>query len=330
MSRLRQLRKTMPLMPVALFGGGCSRVQSIFDPGSVEADRTALLAIILIVGAVVIFVVVMAFVALAALAPPQRRRWLAQPVTIFSGGVIFPIVTLSVLLGYGLSLIRSDPPASAPMRIEVKGEQWWWRVAYPDADGQRVESANEVRVPVGRDVRIELTTADVIHSFWVPRLAGKVDMIPGRTNVLQFRASKPGAYRGQCAEYCGGAHALMGLRVVAMPEPEFGAWLSKEKKAAAQPEGEVAQKGLELFRTNGCPACHTVTGIEAVGRMGPDLTHVAGRQALAAERLPMSKQNLARWIAHSDQLKPNNLMPSFAELPEEEIDAIATYLSGLR
>jgi cytochrome c oxidase subunit II len=314
----------------AVLLGGCRLDQSIFAPESIEAERIGVLTTILLIGAGVIFAVVMGFVGLAVFGEPDRRRWLAHPSTIFSGGVVFPLVTLSVLLVYGLSLIRAEPTGPDSLRIDVEGKQWWWRVSYPRADGHTIETANEVRIPVGRPVRLRLTTADVIHSFWVPRLAGKVDMIPGRTNVLQFRATKAGSYRGQCAEYCGGAHALMGVRVVAMAPADFEAWLAKEAESARSPQGDQARRGKELFSSRGCPACHTITGLQAVGTTGPNLTHVAGRRGLAAERLPMNEKNLAQWIRHNDRLKPNNGMPPFSDLPAGEVDALAAYLAGLR
>lgn len=273
----------------------------------------------------------MGLVAAALLGSERLRGGLASPATIFSGGVVFPVVTLTILLAFGLHLIRvegSDDPAT--VQIDIEGEQWWWRVRYRASDGREVETANEIRVPVGQPVQINLTTADVIHSFWIPELAGKVDMIPGRTNVLQFRPKEAGTYRGQCAEYCGGAHALMGIAAVAMQPEAFSQWMSNEKSVALSPESEAATRGHELFFQKGCPACHTITGTQAVGKLGPNLTHIASRRSLAAERLPMSQENLARWIRHSDRLKPGNKMPSFAELSQDEVNDIASYLISLK
>ena len=270
-----------------LWLGGCENGQSVLAPSSDISSQTALLSIILLIGACAIFIVVMAFIAAAALGGPELRKLLARPATVFCGGVVFPAVTLTALLSYGVYLIKAEAPSEdAPFEIAVEGEQWWWRVSYPGTEaGSRIESANEIRVPVGRPVRIRLTTADVIHSFWVPQLAGKVDMIPGRTNVLQFRPTAAGIFRGQCAEYCGGAHALMGLSAVALEAGDFAAWLERERGPAREPQSDAEQQGQELFMTRGCPACHAVRGTQAVGTIGPNLTHVGSRNAIAAQRL---------------------------------------------
>lgn len=313
----------------AMFAG-CRDQQSVLAPRGDEAERIHTLTLILFGGGTLIFVLVMALVALAWVGPPNFRARLGTMSAVFAGGVIFPAVTLTALLIYGLILIRPEAAAGqAPVEIDVEGEQWWWRVSTQGPDGREITGANEVHVPVGRPVRLTLTTRDVIHSFWVPNLAGKIDMIPGRTHHLQIEANQPGEFRGQCAEYCGGAHAKMALRVVALAPADYDAWLEKESSLAAEPVEPVAIRGKELFLRRGCPACHAVSGIPAVGVTGPNLTHVAGRRAIAAETLPMSKENLARWIAHNQKIKLDNGMPSYASLPDEEIEAMAAYLAGL-
>lgn len=329
MLHARRLMLTPLLLAIVLLGG-CRNTQSVLAPNSDITDRLTLLTMVLVVGATIIFIGVLALVAISIAGSDRARERLAHPKAIVVGGVIFPIVTLTALLAYGLTLIPTKAEAESPLEIAVEGEQWWWRITYPLSDGTKVETANELRLPAGRPVRISLTTADVIHSFWIPELAGKLDMIPGRTNVLQFTPNAPGSYRGQCAEYCGGAHAHMGLRAVVLEPEAFDMWLAKERSPAQEPEGQEAQRGRELFTTRGCPACHAIAGTPAVGRIGPDLTHIGSRRAIAAERLPMSKENLKRWIQHNDRLKPDNIMPSYAELPDDEIDAIATYLAGLK
>jgi cytochrome c oxidase subunit 2 len=233
------------------------------------------------------------------------------------GGIVFPFVTLFALLVY--TLVRASDmhgEDAQALRIEVVGEQWWWRVRYPG-----FETANEIRVPVGRPVELVLTSADVIHSFWVPSLAGKLDMIPGRETRLRVRAGKAGEVRGQCAEYCGGPHALMALYVIALEPEEFLEWTEGQKKTANQ------QNPLFLSR---CGACHTVRGTAAAGKRGPDLTHVGSRVSLAAGLLPNNRGALAAWIASSQHLKPGNLMPSFEGFSGPELQALATYLEGLK
>jgi cytochrome c oxidase subunit 2 len=300
-------------------------------PQSLEAERTKGLADLLFIGGAAILILIVGLCVTAVIGTPGIRTRLAHGTTVLFGGAVFPAITLTALLIYALAIMRDTTPAATnPIAIDVQGERWWWRVTYVDSEAGRIASANEIRVPVNQPVRLRLTTADVIHSFWVPRLAGKVDMIPGRTNFLQFNVTAAGEFRGQCAEYCGGAHALMGMRVIAVGPEEFTVWLAHERQPARQPSSPIEQQGRELFLTRGCGACHTIRGIGAVGTLGPDLTHVGGRQAIAAETLSMTTENLARWIAENDHVKPSNLMPSYSAIPEQELDAIASYLFSLK
>jgi cytochrome c oxidase subunit 2 len=235
---------------------------------------------------------------------------------------------LSALLGYGFTAMSANAPASSEkaMRIAVIGEQWWWRVIYQTRDGRRVESANELRIPVGQPVILELTSADVIHSLWIPTLAGKLDMIPGRTTRLRVIASKPGVSRGQCAEYCGGAHALMSFHVIATDATEFEAWLGREAAGAQAAD----RKGEQLFQGSGCGACHAIRGTEAKGTIGPDLTHVGSRLSLAAAALPNDAASLARWIRDNQHIKPDNRMPPYRIFGEQELAALSAYLASLK
>ncbi|MBM3545542.1 MAG: cytochrome c oxidase subunit II [Alphaproteobacteria bacterium] len=308
-------------------------LQSMFAPMGPEAALIADLAAVLFVGAAVVLTIVVAALWFAMLGSSAARRGLAAERAVIVGGIVFPIVALAALLAYGLWVMRASvasPAASNAMRIEVTGEQWWWRVAYRDGDGRRIESANEIRIPVGRDVVLTLRSADVIHSFWVPSLAGKVDMIPGRVNTLKIVAKQPGVYRGQCAEYCGGAHALMALEVVALPEAEFASWLAAEGAQATDAAGETERQGRELFLAAGCGACHAIRGTRADGRIGPDLTRVGARRQIAAATLPATRENLARFIVDGQHLKPGNGMPPFRVFSAEELSAVVAYLASLK
>jgi cytochrome c oxidase subunit II len=311
---------------------GCEGVQSALAPQGPEAERVARLFWALTIGSAAILagVVVLAAIALIGGAPTRRR--LDNETVIIAGGIVFPVVTLTAVLVWseivmGANAARGD---DSVVRIGVVGERWWWRVVYRDAEGRRFESANELRIPVGRAVEIELTSADVIHSFWVPKLAGKLDMIPGRRNVLRLQADAPGAMRGQCAEYCGGPHALMSFHVVAMAEPEFARWLAREAGSAETPRESTAQQGHLLFMTSGCGGCHAVRGTAAVGTIGPDLTHVGGRMSLAAATLPNDEAAFARWIRDGQHIKPQNLMPPFGIFNESELAALSRYLVSLK
>lgn len=248
---------------------------------------------------------------------------------IFWAGAVFPAVTLILLLGYALWLMPWLRPlaqtGAAAMRIEVTGRQYWWRVVYHPPDGDPVVSANEIRLPVGERVEFTLRSDDVIHAFWIPALGGKMDMIPGRENRLSLLATRPGTFRGQCTEYCGTSHALMAFSVVVMEPAGFRQWLA----ARAAPSAGASRTGAALFLRHGCGACHAVAGTEATGTLGPDLSHLGSRETLGAGILPNSKDNIARFTAEPDAIKPGVQMPAFGMLPPEDIGAIASWLKGL-
>ena len=303
---------------------------SSLDPRSPDAAIIAEMGWVVMLGGIAVLAIVTAFAAYAILAPRERAARLTGRAFIVGGGIVFPSVVLAALLVY--SLVRASALSAAgsgpALRIEIIGEQWWWRVHYLDDQG-RVElvTANEIHIPVGRPIDLTLRSADVIHSFWVPQLAGKLDMIPGKPNRLRISAAEAGRYRGQCAEYCGGPHALMAFFVVAQPEAEFAAWAARQRTAATA-SGTHA-RGVALFEAS-CAACHAIRGTRAAGDRGPDLTHLASRETIAAGRLPRNAETLATWIARSQQVKPGNLMPSFAHLTVDELRALAGYLESLK
>ncbi|MDQ2081119.1 cytochrome c oxidase subunit II [Xanthobacteraceae bacterium Astr-EGSB] len=305
-------------------------MQSALAPAGPNAAAIASLTWIMFVGGGLIFVFVMSFLAWALWS--ERRGWFAGRGIVIAGGIVFPLVTLSALLVFGLLLARDivARPSDGALTIAVTGEQFWWRVRYVGNDGRDVDTANEIHVPVGEPVKLVLTTADVIHSLWIPTLAGKLDMIPGETNTLVFQADRPGVYRGQCTEYCGAAHALMAFDVVAHPADAFAAWLEGQARPAADPGIPFISRGRELFLAAGCGACHAVRGTPADGRLGPDLTHIGSRRTIAAGSFPNNKGTLAGWIASSQHLKPNNRMPDFNVFAGEELRAIAAYLESLK
>ncbi|QFI69948.1 cytochrome c oxidase subunit II [Sinorhizobium alkalisoli] len=328
---MNPVRSITPLALLALHG--CAGVQSALEPAGTEAERINVLGWVLILFSAAVLVGVCAIAAAALFGGDALRARLSGERLVIGGGIIFPFLSLSVLLSYGFYLMGSNAPAmdtDGRLRVEVVGERWWWRVTYIDEDGRRIESANEIRLPVGRQVEIELTSADVIHSFWVPKLAGKLDMIPGRTNRMTLHVTETGISRGQCAEYCGGPHALMAFFVVALPEVEFAAWLEREAADALPPTSAEAVTGQALFQSSGCVACHRVRGSVAQGTIGPDLTHVGSRHSLAAATLENDPAAFARWIRDSQHVKPENLMPSFEIFTESELDQLALYLDQLR
>ncbi|MBO6719439.1 MAG: cytochrome c oxidase subunit II [Rhizobiaceae bacterium] len=311
---------------------GCGGVQSALVPRGAEATEIDALFWTVTWVSVAVTILVVSFVAIALWGPSRWRNIIADHWVVTVGGIALPVVVLSALLAYGLIVMQVGAARSASADgpgITIVGKRWWWEVIYDRPDGSTVMSANELRLPVGKPVEIRLESDNVIHSFWAPQLGGKLDMIPGRTNVLTLEATEAGISRAQCAEYCGGAHALMSMFVVAMPPEEYEAWLEAEARPASEPSDEAAERGRTLFLENGCGACHTVRGTDAAGVVGPDLTHVGSRRSLAAATLPNDRDAFARWIRDNQHIKPDNLMPPYGNLTDGELTAIAAYLDGL-
>ena len=305
------------------------RAQSTLDPAPGSAAwPIEELGLVLYAGAAVILAVVCILAIAGVVAGPRRvdaRRWL------FVGGLVMPGILLVALFIYALGIghaLVSHESADA-LRIHVTGKQWWWEVRYENGNDAGVLLANELHIPLERPVEVLLDSSDVIHSFWVPALAGKVDMIPGRTTRLVIQADRAGVYRGQCAEYCGAQHALMAFHVVAEPAMEFEAWLAHQARDAPPPSDPGLQRGQELFFRTGCAACHAIRGTAAEGRLGPDLTHVGSRQSLGAGTLGNHMGTMAGWIAGTQDLKPGSLMPSSGSLTGPELRALAAWLESL-
>ncbi len=314
---------------------------------------------------IVIFLAVMVTLAYGL----WRARREEQPLSrlysrnlVLTAGVAIPLATMIALVGGSLLLGRdlSQQPPDGAQTIEVTGWRWWWEVRYLDEHGQVLATtANEIHVPANRPVRLLLRSGDVIHSFWVPNLHGKTDLVPGTTNISWFTARTPGTYRGQCAEYCGTQHALMGFLVVVQPEVEFDAWLTRQGEEARPPESEAERSGRDVFVDAGCAACHMIRGVTPerlavaasdpakaspfVGektrskarRIGfdepvpaPDLTHFGSRQTLAAAARPSNRGHLGGWIADPQGIKPGNLMPPTL-LEPKELTALVSYLLSL-
>ena len=303
--------------------------QSTLEPASDPAWLIHQLSLVLYIGTAAIFVLVMALVLYGAMTGPRRASagaWVIGGGIVFPGAVLVALFLYALHVGHALSVV---PARTAD--IEVIGRMWWWDVRYNDApSGAPVALANELYIPVGRPVEVALSTRDVIHSFWVPALAGKVDMIPGRTNRLVLHAREAGTFRGQCAEYCGMQHAWMALHVVAVPEEEYSAWLARQAEAAREPEDAGLRRGRDLVLRENCGTCHTIRGTRAAGELGPDLTHVGSRSSLGAGRLDNNTATLAAWIAGSQAIKPGNLMPSITAYSGEELRLVAAYLASLK
>ena len=282
-----------------------------------------------------VLLIVIAALVMALFGRADLKAKIGNQRLIWYAGLAFPVVVLSALLIWGLSLTSAltGEPEPGEMRVRVTGEMWWWRVAYLNSEGGEagaVQSANEVRIPVGEPVTFELESADVIHSFWVPRLGPKLDMIPGRTNILRLQADEAGTYGGQCAEYCGGPHALMGFMVIAMPDEAYDQWFEREQQDRPPPTGALEARGQAVFMDNGCAACHAIRGTQAAGLAGPDLSTVGSRAMIGAGILDNNRGTLAGWVADSQTIKPGNRMPTYRNLSGEDLQAVAAYLESLR
>ena len=294
------------------------------------AREIATVGWVLIAGCFAVFAFVLVLLALACRRParPVRARlW------ILGGGLFFPGVVLAALYAWTMGMTPAWKPVPPPgaLVVGVTGFLWWWDVRYRDpATGAEIRSANEIRIPAGRPVYLALASGDAIHSFWVPELAGKVDMVPGRMQHLLLSADRPGTFRGQCAEFCGEQHARMALHVVALPPAEFEAWLAAQARPAVPPATARTEAGRAAFLANRCDACHTVRGVADQGRLGPDLTHVGSRLHLAAGTLPNTPEGRRAWIAAVQEHKSGARMPSYGRLQGEQLEAIAEWLGALR
>ncbi|MFC6488999.1 cytochrome c oxidase subunit II [Nitratireductor sp. GCM10026969] len=323
------------LAPAALFlFAGCTGPQSALQPSGAAAREVAYLWWAMFWAGTAIFVLVLALL-LYPVFRQRARRWRIPPLQmIVAGGIALPVVALSILLVFGLragSGVSADLPEDA-ISIRVTAHQWWWDIEYVDRRDQsrNFTTANELYLPVGQPVELLLTSSDVIHSLWLPRIAGKIDLIPTHTNRLVVEAEETGVFRGQCAEFCGLSHAQMAFYAVAVPQEEFEAWVERQRAPAAPPSTAAIRAGKEAFDASGCVVCHTVRGGGAWGVEGPDLTHLGSRLTIAAGTFDNTRENIAAWIARNEQMKPGNKMPEFPHLDRETRLSIAAYLESLQ
>jgi len=332
-------------MAALLLLTGCDADRSvpnaIFRPASPEATSILSLSLILLGVAAVVLVGVEAVLFLAIFRFRNRPEsaaiqthgnlklefgWTAATALVILVVLGLTIKTMSEVTA---SAAEAMPAISAfpgdSLLLKVTGHQWWWTFEYPQLG---VVTANEVHVPVGRPVKLQLESADVIHSFWVPRLGGKMDTIPGHTNYTSFVATEPGVYEGVCAEFCGAQHAQMGFKIVVVPQAEFSAWVRGQQAPGAQPTNEAQRAGLQTFERS-CAACHTVKGTAAQGKVGPDLTHVGSRLTIGANTLENTPANLAKWLSDTQGVKPDSKMPNL-NLDPATIEQLVAYLENLK
>lgn len=318
----------------ALIGlAGCTDQRiAVLAPAGREAKSVAELFAVMAVGALLVWTAVVGTAIYGMFRSGRQGERTARSLIVVCGGVL-PTLVLSALLIHGLALLPPlrEPGTRSKARVEVSGEQWWWRVRYVGFSiAEPVVLANEVRMPVGERTTFLLESPDVIHSFWIPELGGKVDMIPGRTNTLVLEPTRVGVFQGVCAEYCGTSHAYMQFAAVAMEREAFEAWLLHQAQPARTPWSAEARQGRDAFLRNGCGACHAIRGTSARGGVGPDLTHVGSRRMLGAGVVDNDPDGFRRWIEQTHKLKPEVLMPSFGMLPNADLEAMALYLDGLQ
>jgi cytochrome c oxidase subunit 2 len=314
--------------------------QSVLASAGPLAARTERLWWFSFLVASCVYVITMGFLAWS-FARARRRARVREPIDdgselrmtrAVSYGSGATVVILLLFLGFDLSVGRtlSPVPKKHPLTIEVAGHQWWWEATYADTSAHgRFTTANEVHIPVGEPVLFLLEARDVIHSIWVPNLAGKKDLVPGYTTSFWFQADTAGVYRGQCAEFCGTQHAKMAMFIVAEPRATFDAWVASQREPAKSPSDESAHRGQEVFLTASCAMCHSIEGTPAGSRVGPDLTHLASRSTIAAGTLPNTRSALAGWVLDAQSIKPGVKMPPNAIAPRD-LDALLTYLQSLK
>jgi cytochrome c oxidase subunit 2 len=328
------------IMLLALLAlSGCSGWQSVLDPKGPQAERLAELIWIFTAISAVIWLAVMV-VLLMAIVPrsPDRPNPLAlrvaterrSLVTVAAAAAATLLIVIALTAVSYLSQRHLYAKQRSAVVVTITGHQWWWDIRYEsDRPDQVATTANELYIPVGEPITVKLASSDVIHSFWIPSLMGKQDLIPGQDNELQFTADRPGIYRGQCAEFCGWQHAHMGIMAVVLPKEQFGAWRNAQIAPAVPPEDAVRQQGASIFQNKACVMCHTVRGSSAGSRVGPDLTHFGSRKSIASATLPMSRGNIAAWVVDPQGIKPGTNMPNVS-LAADEIDPLVSYLEGLR
>ncbi len=330
MTRAHRVRLVVVVVGVGTATTGCGS-SSIVSPKGSEADRVAGAWWLMFGLACAVYVIVAGLIVYAATRGRLKKGTssrLRPNAFIWVGGVAVPLVILMVLAVvtvHTTSALRR--PSGDELLIDVVGKRWWWAVQYP---GKGVTTANEIHLPAGQPVDVRLTSDNVIHSFWVPELAGKEDTIPGQVNHLRFTADRPGTYLGRCAEYCGIQHAHMDIVVVVETAGDFGRWLTRRQSVQPGPTSEETTRGAVVFQREACAGCHTIRGTAAQGKVGPDLTDVGERRTLGAGVLENSRDNLFDWIFDAPSSKPGILMPSFRSLPPDDIAAIATYLESLK
>ena len=308
---------------------GCHRdhPQSMLEPAGPDASSVLTLFWGMTIVFGLVFLIVMIFLGFAFIGSGKKSEAppLGDTKFIVWGGILIPAVILIGLLFFSLASSMPRPWGKPAVTIEVTGFMWWWDVRYPEED---LRLANELYIPVGKPVLVKLSSADVVHSFWVPHLAGKMDAMPDHPTEIWIQADRPGTYRGQCAEYCGLQHARMAFVVIALPPADYEAWVESRRPRTVS-LSEAAERGQQVFFSASCNTCHVVRGTSALGQVGPDLTDLGSRKTLAAATLENNRANLRRWILDPQGVKPGNHMPP-TPLEDQDLEDLLDYLESLK
>jgi len=336
------MRRFLLASPLLLLALGCQRAQTSLYSSGPAAHSIAGMQWLLVILFLVISLIMWLLIAWAA---TTRRGTLEEhaPVDVGGGqgwiaigGLLIPFIVLFILFVLGLKLLAGFPIQSAhdahvKPDILIIGHQWWWEVHYLNPQPSlQFTTANEIHIPANRPVTLELESHDVIHSFWVPALHGKVDLIPGHPNFVRIEASHSGTFSGQCAEYCGAQHAHMRLLVIAEEPDEYQAWLDQQRKPGVEPTSQEAMEGQKIFLAGPCAMCHTIRGTVAGGRVAPDLTHIGSRQFIASDSFPNNNAYLEAWITHAQSLKPEAQMPNLTQFNGKQLRDLVAYLRQLQ
>ncbi len=310
-------------------------LQSVMNPASQQADRIDRLLNYFNIAAAAMLLLVTFLVVYICIKFKQKKDDTDEPVqtsqnkkleAIMIGGPTLLLVFFFYQTVTVMNAVSPSVPKDRQPDVIITGHQWWWEVDYPAVN---VVTANEVHLPVGKRLLMEMRSADVIHDWWVPELGNKMDLVPNQNNYLWLNINKPGNYIGACSEFCGAQHAWMRIKVVAQNQDDFNNWLAENAKDASQPTDEIAVKGAELIQSKSCGSCHRIVGTAATSDVGPDLTHLASRQTLLTGLMKNNEANLFKWISHPQEVKPGSHMPDF-NLDEDSVKAIVHYLGELK
>jgi cytochrome c oxidase subunit II len=332
---MRFAKKYLWLLLVVLALTGCGPATNFLtNPGSTITSQQSNLYMITLVMGAVIFLIVEGGIIIVVTRFRRHKEDLTEPKQIHGNVPLeiiwtaIPVLLVVILFIFTVSTMNSiaaPPPSAADINVNVIGHQWWWEFNYPDL---KISTANELVVPVGRPIQINLTSADVIHSFWVSQLAGKTDAIPGQPNKMWITADQIGTYEGQCSEFCGIEHALMRQRVIVLSESDFQAWVAHQQQPSVAPQTDLETQGQKLVVSGVCAACHTIDGTTAKGKIGPNLTHLFSRSTFGGSAFPLDDANLAMWLKNNQGMKPGNLMA--ITIPESQVAPVLAYLKTLK